>query len=171
MFTYHSFATTLCCLNTFSHLSCWPCLSFVSLLEIEQIVSDSLVPWTASWERQCVSETRVGYGVRQGFPVSFRNSVGEAYRLQYTYFSNLVARTKLQSQHTYLSVFHVNWIICCMVGKLELLPRLETMLNTAYPWKKALFCSLKLYTLKIHPAAFCGTAWPLHFKFASYTYA
>ena len=48
----------------------------------------------SSPNRKCVSETRVGYRVGQGFHFRlFRNSAGEAYSSRYTYFSNLVART------------------------------------------------------------------------------
>ena len=50
----------------------------------------------SSPNRKCVSETRVGIGSGRDFiSCCFRNSAGEAYRLQYTYFSNLVARTRL----------------------------------------------------------------------------
>ena len=43
----------------------------------------------SSPNKKYVSETRVGMGS------SFRNSAGESYRSKYTYFSNLVARTRL----------------------------------------------------------------------------
>ena len=43
------------------------------------------------WKCACF---RTGIGLRRDFISScFRNSVGEAYRLRYTYFSDLVART------------------------------------------------------------------------------
>ena len=42
--------------------------------------------------RKCVSETRLG---RDFISTCFRNSAGEVYRSWYTYFSNLVARTRL----------------------------------------------------------------------------
>ena len=56
----------------------------------------------------------------------------------------------------------------------------QCMTAVAADCRKALFCSLKVYTLKkfatTHCTAkffhctSCGTAWPLHFQFASYTY-
>ena len=48
----------------------------------------------SSPNRKCTC-FRTGIGSRRGFISGFRNSVGEAYRSQYTYFSNLVARTRL----------------------------------------------------------------------------
>ena len=55
--------------------------------------------------------------------------------------------------------------------------------ESSYPWKKALFCSLKVHTLKNSPPRYArrnyftffrhasrGTTWPLHSKFASYAY-
>ena len=51
----------------------------------------------SSPNRKCVSETRVGIGSGRDFISGcFRNSAGEAYRSRYTYFSNLVARTRLR---------------------------------------------------------------------------
>ena len=59
------------------------------------MVTESLGTYSSP-NRKCVSETRVGYRVGQGFISScFSNSTGKAYRLWYTYFSNLVARTRL----------------------------------------------------------------------------
>ena len=51
----------------------------------------------SSPNRKCGSETRVG-GIGSGrdfISGCFRNSAGEAYRSRYTYFFNLVARTRL----------------------------------------------------------------------------
>ena len=49
----------------------------------------------SSPNRKCAC-FRTGIGSGRGFISGcFRNSAGEAYRLRYTYFSNLVARTRL----------------------------------------------------------------------------
>ena len=51
----------------------------------------------SSPKRKCVSETRVGYRVGQGFHFRLfqKQCGGGLYRSRYTYFSNLVARTRL----------------------------------------------------------------------------
>ena len=64
----------------------------------------------SSLNRKCVSETRVGYRVGQGFISGcFRNSAGEAYRSRYAYFSNLVARTRLLTSYSGSNVVPLQW--------------------------------------------------------------
>ena len=72
----------------------------------------------------------------------------------------------------------------CFMYRISSREGLRTRLEYYTPLKKALFCSLKVHTLKkfadAHSVAKLlpifisstsrGTAWPLHFKFASYTY-
>ena len=71
----------------------------------------------------------------------------------------------------------------CFQCKMNITERLGRSENRAVILRKFLLCSVKVDTLKVFAAALCaaklflfhciscGTAWPPHFQFASYTYA